>query len=469
MGNKIYVSSDLYIEMPSDEIRKWAAENLEYRNPEYTNRYRMGLYTGNVPARIFLYECLPNGDMRMPYGCLTQIPLVKNEEIFTKFHPKKTIDFNCSLPLYAYQQKAVDEAYKAKFGMIVAPTGSGKTQMGIGLVAKWGLRTLWLTHTRDLLEQSKERAIKYLGADRVGEITTDTKHLYDRKGFFVATIQTMYRMDPSLYRNWFDLIIVDECHHVAGSYNSITMYQTVLNSLNARHKYGLTATLHRSDGLIGTAKMLLGNVCATVEKDDCKDTIVQVGVKKVDTGVELDRSCLNTDGTMNYANTIYYLCNHEERNRLIITHMLAYCDYSSLILTHRVEHLYTLQNLLPEWMKKDSAVIHAKTKLRERNDILNRMRTGELKYLFATYGLAKEGLDIPKLERLYLVTPQKDYGIITQCIGRIARKEDKADPICVDFVDNIGYFRKIWVSRRSVYRKNDCYILEGEDEQQTEV
>ena len=54
--------------------------------------------------------------------------------------------------------------------------------------------------------------------------------------------------------------------------------------------------------------------------------------------------------------------------------------------------------------------------------------------------------------------------MITQCIGRIARKEEKRDPICVDFVDiNINYFYKTWQRRKTIYKKNNCYLLEGED------
>ena len=100
----------------------------------------------------------------------------------------------------------------------------------------------------------------------------------------------------------------------------------------------------------------------------------------------------------------------------------------------------------------------------EREQALEDMRTGKKMYLFATYSLAKEGLDIPCLERLFMATPQKDYAVITQSIGRIARTyEGKADPICYDFVDNIGYLQKNFKKRCTTYRKNDCYFI-GENE-----
>ena len=89
------------------------------------------------------------------------------------------------------------------------------------------------------------------------------------------------------------------------------------------------------------------------------------------------------------------------------------------------------------------------------------MRSGKKKYLFATYSLAKEGLDVPCLDRLYITTLQKDYAVITQSIGRIARTYDgKADPIVYDFVDDIAYLVKTYKKRYTTYKKNGCYFKE---------
>lgn len=97
----------------------------------------------------------------------------------------------------------------------------------------------------------------------------------------------------------------------------------------------------------------------------------------------------------------------------------------------------------------------------EREQAIEDMRTGKKKYLFATYALAKEGLDIPCLERLFLTTPQKDYAVVTQSIGRIARVcEGKVEPIAYDFVDNIAYLVKSYKKRCTTYRKNGCYFVE---------
>ncbi|MBS5877093.1 MAG: DEAD/DEAH box helicase family protein [Clostridiales bacterium] len=69
------------------------------------------------------------------------------------------------------------------------------------------------------------------------------------------------KIDLIQFRDTWDVIIVDECHNVSGTTSSLTMYRKVLGNLNARHKYGLSATVHRSDGMIKTTYSLLRIDC----------------------------------------------------------------------------------------------------------------------------------------------------------------------------------------------------------------
>ena len=188
---------------------------------------------------------------------------------------------------------------------------------------------------------------------------------------------------------------------------------------------------------------------------------MKVGVKLVGTGLQISREALNTDGTINYAKLITYLTENTARNKLIVDSIEK---RPSLILSDRLNHLEEMMYLLPADMRKDAVMVSGKMTTKkgkaEREKAIEDMRTGRKKYLFATYSLAREGLDIPCLERLYLTTPQKDYAVITQSIGRIARTyEGKADPICYDFVDDVGYLVKSYKKRCSTYRKNNCYFI----------
>ena len=423
----------------------------------------MHFWVGNTPEWLYLYEI--HGDqLVLPYGVLRNVwSMLNPDDIQAKFVTPEKIDYQCEVPLYDYQQKAVEEVYWKQYGILQSAAGSGKTQMGIALIAKLGKRALWLTHTKDLLTQSKQRAEQYMDPALLGTITEGKVNI--GKGITFATVQTMCNLDLAQYKDYWDVIIVDECHRVAGTPTAVSQFSKVLNALAARHKYGLSATVHRSDGLIQATFALLGDVVYTVPTEAVADKIMKVGIYPVPTGIGISRACLNTDGTINYAKMINYLCENFDRNALICDEIVRESSKSCLILSDRLGHLETIMKLLPERMQPYAVMVSgkmtSKTGKAEREQAIEDMRTGKKKYLFATYSLAKEGLDIPCLERLYMATPQKDYAVITQAIGRIARtSEGKADPVCFDFVDDIQFLVKAYKKRCTTYRKNGCYFVE---------
>lgn len=458
----VNVSNTITVYNPTPELTAWCKKNLIIANPEYAKKLRMHHWLGNTPEKLWLYEIRGNS-LVLPFGVLRAIyPYIGGGQVTTTFRQPVDVDYNCEVPLYDYQEKAVNAVIGEYYGILQSPAGSGKTQMGIAVIAKLGKRTLWLTHTKDLLDQSKTRAEQYIDKALMGTITEGKVNL--GKGITFATIQTMCNLDLSAYRDFWDVIIVDECHRCTGTPTAVTQFFKVLNSLAARSKYGLSATVHRSDGMIAATYALLGDVIYNVPESAVADKIMKVGILPIGTGTGLTRECLNTDGTLNYTNLITHLCEDTERSKLIMGCVEENKDAPSLILSDRLGHLEALMGFLPGDMRSKAVMISGKMTTKkgkeERRQAIEDMRTGRKKYLFATYSLAKEGLDIPCLERLYLTTPQKDYAVITQSIGRIARTAaDKNPPICYDFVDDIRYLVKSYKKRCTTYRKNGCYFV----------
>lgn len=457
---RIAVSNTLTVTDPTKEMLMWCKRNLVISNPEYAKKARMGFWLGDTPKTLSLFEIRGN-ELVLPFGVLRSLPreVTDNAVFESDFKPPQAIDFRADVTLYDYQETAVQAMMAAKYGILQSAAGSGKTQMGIALAVRLQRRTLWLCHTLDLIKQSKERAKLYMSEDLIGTITEGKVNI--GKGITFATIQTMCKLDLSQYRDYWDCIITDEVHRVSGSPTAVTQYQKVLNSLSARHKYGLSATVHRSDGMIKATYALVGEVAYQVPDEAVADKIMKVGIYPVGTGVQISQEALNTDGTLNYTKLITYLTENAARNQLIADSIE---QRPSLILSDRLNHLETLISLLPADMQKDAVMISGKMTTKkgkaEREQALEDMESGKKKYLFATYSLAKEGLDVPRLERLYLTTPQKDYAVVTQSIGRIARTFDgKSDPIAYDFVDDIAYLVKSYKKRCTTYRKNGCYFV----------
>ena len=460
---QVNVANVLTVTDPSEELRNWCRKNLIINNPEYAKKARMGFWTGNTPRTLALYE--ENGNqLILPFGVLKTVPaeIWKFADFTADFKPATAVNFNAEVPLYDYQEDAVQVMIEAKYGILQSAAGSGKTQMGIALATRLGVKTLWLCHTLDLVRQSKERAELYMSKSLMGFIKEGKVDI--GSGITFATVQTMSKLDLPRYKDEWDCIITDEVHRVSGSPTSVTQYQKVLNNLSARHKYGLSATVHRSDGMIAATYALVGEIAYQVPDEAVADKIMKVGIYPVGTGTSSSYKMLNTDGTLNYTKMITYLTEEDNRNALIAQEIIENRDKSCLILSDRLDHLERLITHLPSDMKAKAVMISgkmtSKTGKAQREQALEDMRTGRMNYLFATYSLAKEGLDIPRLERLFLTTPQKDYAVITQSIGRIARTfEGKADPIAYDFVDNVPYLIKSYKKRCTTYKKNKCYFI----------
>lgn len=459
---KLEIGAELIIREPTPEIEKWCDQNLVVSNPEYVKKKRMGFWIGGTPEYLHMYARQGNV-LRIPYGCLKEIlPMFGRRDVSTTFIKTEVIDFEGEIPLYGYQEEAVQSMVNAQYGILQSPAGSGKTQMGLAIASSIGRKTLWLTHTKDLLNQSKERAEKYFSCD-MGTITEGKIDIGEVLTF--ATIQTMCHIDLNLYRDTWDTVIADECHRCSGSPTSVTMFSMVLNRLRARHKYGLSATVHRADGLIRCTYSLLGDVAYIVPAEAVEDKVLQVSVQPRDTGIGICEDFLNEDGTISYARMLTWLGECEDRNEIILDDLMENGQHSNLILSDRVGHLQRLYDELPAFLRVRAAVIDGKMVSKKakamRADAIEKMRTGELNYLFATYSLCKEGLDIPRLDRLYLTTPQKDYAVITQSIGRVARTfEGKDEPLVYDYIDNITSLEKSYKRRLTTYKKLNCIIKE---------
>lgn len=461
------ISADLRVKNPPPALVTWCKNNLIMDNPDFQKLEHMGKWTGNTPRRLCLYK-IDAGDLILPFGTLREIlPMVKASPygcaVETDFPAPRPVDYACTVPLYDYQAPAVEALAAAKYGILQSPAGSGKTQMGIALIARLGLKTLWLTHTADLLKQSYNRAALYMDKSLFGTITAGKVDI--GAGITFATVQTLAKQDLDQYRDVWDVVIVDECHRVAGTPTAMTQFGRVLSNLAARRKYGLSATVHRADGLVKCTHAYLGEIVHTVPASAVAGKVMTVHIRPRLTGVPLARRCLDTDGTLVYAKLLQYLTEHPDRNRRIVTDLAANATHYNLILSDRLDHLRALMDTLPDELRADAVMIDgsmtSKRGKEAREAAIEAMRSGERHYLFATYRLAKEGLDIPRLDRLYLTTPQTDYAIITQSVGRIARTfPDKDTPVCYDYVDDAVYLERAWKKRCRHYRKGGGVVEE---------
>ena len=189
---KAKVGAEIRVIDPTYKLWQWAHKKLVIENPQYEKLQAIGKSTYKTQKKLYLYRKVGT-DIYLPFGCLHDIFEMKAdfEWIENCIHPLQKRDFHSHICLYDYQETAVTAALKAKNGVLVAPCGSGKTQMALELAARIGGRTLWLTHTHDLLKQSRERAAANfdLPSSAYGEISGGKVNIGDVITF--ATVQTM--------------------------------------------------------------------------------------------------------------------------------------------------------------------------------------------------------------------------------------------------------------------------------------
>lgn len=166
------------------------------------------------------------------------------------------------------------------------------------------------------------------------------------------------------------------------------------------------------------------------------------------------------NGKLNTAKLLTYLTTIQERNRKILGYLVSAARGGRriIVLSERVEHVKYLRMAFDENTQGEGF---------ETRMYIGGMDAGQraeaeenADILFATTQMAKEALDIPSLDTLFLVTPQGSEITTEQAVGRIARSFDgKKTPLVVDFVDSeINYCNSLWYKRAKVYKKMELQI-----------
>ena len=418
MKGKITVSGNIKIENISYDFFQAIKNEMIIPNPLYSTLERLGKRTYNVPKTYQMYTKIGD-NVFIPFGSVSFFKeYIKQCSYIGIQRPEKKITLSIKVPPLDYQKKAVDFVISKHFhrGVIVGSTGSGKTNIGLYIIKKLGLRALWVTHTRDLLKQSRERAYDIFGKNlSAGEITAGKINI--GKDITFATIQTLSKVVDSV-KNEFDVIIVDEAHHCVGSPTLTTMFYKTMNKMVAFYKFGLTATPHRADGLDKMIFAILGNIVYEIPASDVKSRVLPINYSIISNKKYYDFwQYTDSAGRLDYIALTKLLAFDNDRNQLLID--LVKKIYSSsggiLILCKLVKHCEILYNLL---LKENFKVDIIVGKTTHRESIL---KSKETKIIVATNSLAKEGLDLVRYSDLIIAYTLKQKNEFIQTAGRVRR------------------------------------------------
>ena len=330
-----------------------------------------------------------------------------------------------NLVLREDQEKLIQQACVAQRGIIQAPTGSGKTIIGIALYSCFdNCKLLWLCHTKDLMIQTANEFKKF-GFTSIGLVGDGKLEL--NKQITIATRQTFKKVNQDDY----DMFIVDEAHH-CNSFKSD--YFDILTKLPAPLRFGLTATpIDTEEGKLAS-EGLIGPLVASLSVQEGND--LGIIAKPVISLLRVPKN--HSVNELRQYQDVYAegVVHSSVRNNLIIDKALEHVNKgdSVLILVNHIEHG---NNLLEIGREKNLPILFVQGST--GNDV--RVETKEaldakhIKCVISTV-IWYEGISIRSLNVIINAAGGKSEIRTLQTIGRGLRvTKDKKDVIIYDLWD----------------------------------
>lgn len=434
----------------SGQLIGFLKEQLNFLNTEYLTKKRLGMSLYQVQKYFRLID-ESYKTISLPRGFLSRLlrflyeNSIKYEVRFTT--PKLTsCKYKSGIMLTSVQDSIVKSAINEKQGVIVAPPGSGKTMMGMELIARHQKLALVLVHRKQLLDQWVDRIQTYLNIPKahIGRFSATKKAI--GKEITVGLLQSFARSkDITEYRDKFGTIIVDECHHIPAK-----TFREVIAHLNPEFIYGLTATPKRKHNDEQLIYVYIGDMIADMSEINEE---VPTPNKKYDVIVSETALDIPFNWKTDHFDLIAKVLSYDtSRNTLVVSDILEQVSLTrkTLVLSERKEHL----KILELYLKGHCEVLtfSGDDSTASRTSKLKQIEDGHYQVLLATGQIFGEGMSIKNIESLILAFPFAFEGKLTQYIGRLMHSS--SPKVLIDYHDkNIPFLDRQFKQRKRVYDK----------------
>lgn len=336
------------------------------------------------------------------------------------------------------QLEALDALHHARSirgwgkGVVVMPTGSGKTILSALDAKRHGGRVLFLVHRLDILSQSMDAYRKVWGKLNEGLLTGVERYKESKCDVLFASKDTLRQPEvlASFAPDAFDYVVVDEVHH-----GQSPSYQGILRYFRPKFMLGMTATPDRTDRKDIFELFDYNNVyeipLAEVIERGYLVPYTYIGLTD-----DIDYSKIR------YQNNRYRVDDLErqliipKRNQAILG---AYLDKDhgagdkAIGFCVSIAHADRMAEFFRQNGVAAEAVYSGKA---DRDSIIARFRNDELQVVF-TVDLFNEGMDFPNVRVLLFLRPTESKTVFLQQLGRGLRLCTGKDRVRVlDFIGN---------------------------------
>lgn len=322
-------------------------------------------------------------------------------------------------------------AVKARYAVIgKAGTGNGKTAVSLWTAAQLGRTTLVVAPGENLAYNWKDEIIKHLGLseDEIGWVQQD-KCDYIGKKVVIAVVHSLAkRVYPPAFYAYFGTVIYDEVHTMGAR-----SFSKCLGKIPARYKIAMSATPTRKDGCEALFLNYFGADFVEAADDSPMDCTAII----VDYNLPFDAEQFPNEQP---AIALNILSKLKSRNKLIADWAWKFYQKkrTMVIMSDRIEQLAYLREILVGYgVPLERITMYAKQDIINKKrvsigikELQKRKKDPTIRIYLATYGVFKQGENIPRLDAGIEATPRAD-GI--QAPGRIRRRR-------------VGKVRPVWVS-----------------------
>ena len=381
----------------------------------------------------------------------------------------KKIDFSLLDPehdttLRDYQIENKRKIYEAwqncRSVMLQMPTGTGKTRLFVsiardlfnyGVERKKAVKILFLAHRKELIEQISD----HLGGKyRLAHGLIISQSIEQKKfPMQIGSVPTLTRRLERWEDKDFDIIIIDEAHHVkAKSYKKIIDFYPNAKIL------GVTATPYRLNGAGFRPEfddLIISPSVAEFIKRGYLSEYVYYSIKPTsELQKEIDRMKLDFEGDYKESEMMGVMDRDYIRAGILSTYQKFADGKKGIVYTINREHNTHLAAAFNQ-AGIVSAAIDSETPKEKRDELVQKFRRGDIQVLF-NVNIFSEGFDCPDVEVIQLARPTKSLAMYLQQVGRGLRPHGSKEKLII--LDNVGLFNKFgFPSARRKWR----YHFEG--------